>query len=251
MDLDFGGKRVLITGGSRGIGRAIVSYLAERGADVAFTYKGNHEAARELCDTLARLELPGRVMSLAADAEQLDQAKETIERVRETFGGLDGLVLNAGINRDKPLFLMAEEDWDATIGANLKGTYNYARAAVYGMMRDKAGSIVCISSVSGLKGMPGQVNYSATKAGQIGFVRSLSREVAKYGITVNAVAPGFIETEMWEALPEKVRTGFLGDIPLGRPGKAEEVARAVGFLLSEEASYVTGSVLVVDGGLSA
>jgi len=249
--MDFKGKKYIVTGGSRGIGRAIVAYLSAKGADVAFTYKGNHEAAQQLCGSLEKLQGAGRVLAVAADAEHFERAKETVERVRELFGGLDGLVLNAGINRDKPLFLMGEEDWDATIGANLKGTYNYAKAAVYGMMREKAGSIVCISSVSGLKGMPGQVNYSATKAGQIGFVRSLAREVAKYGINVNAVAPGFIETEMWEAMPDKVRSGFLGEIPFGRPGTVEEVARVVGFLLSEEASYVTGSVVVVDGGLSA
>ncbi|WP_040951508.1 3-oxoacyl-ACP reductase FabG [Gorillibacterium massiliense] len=243
------GQKILVTGGSRGIGRATVANLAEQGATVAFTYKSNAEAAEELLAELG--EKASRVFAIQADSKDFTQACQTVEKARELLGGLDGLVINAGMNRDKMLFTMSEQDWDEIMETNLKGTFNYARAVIYGFIKQQAGRIVCISSVSGLIGVPGQVNYSATKAGQIGFVRTLAKEVARFGITVNAVAPGFIATEMWDRIPEKERTRFLQEIPVHRPGSPQEVADAISFLLSPKAAYITGSTLVIDGGLSA
>ncbi|UFJ42564.1 3-oxoacyl-ACP reductase FabG [Brevibacillus humidisoli] len=243
------GKKILVTGGSRGIGRATVLALAKAGADVAFTYHSNTAAAEAVCQEAE--EASARVLALQAEAEQFEKTKETVEHVRQMLGGLDGVVLNAGITRDRPLVMMPEESWDEVMTTNLKGTFNYARAAIYDMVRQRSGRIVCVSSVSGLVGVPGQTNYAATKAGQIGFVKSLSKEVAAYGVTVNAVAPGFIETDIWESIPESKREGIMNSIPQKRLGKAEEVAAAIRFLLSEEAAYITGSVLVIDGGLSS
>ncbi|MGF7029341.1 3-oxoacyl-[acyl-carrier protein] reductase [Paenibacillus mucilaginosus] len=236
----------LVTGGTRGIGRAVTEELLNTGARVAFTYRSSGEAAEEL-----KARYGDRVLPVRADAEHLEQARETVAQVREAFGALDGLIINAGITRDKPLFLMQEEEWDEVLRVNLKGTYNYARAAIYEFVKQKSGRIVCMTSVSGITGSPGQTNYSAAKAGQIGFVRSLSKEVARHGITVNAVAPGYIETDMWEAMREEARTHALSSIPMGRAGRPEDVAHAVSFLLSPQAGYITGSVLVVDGGLSS
>lgn len=238
-----------MTGGSRGIGRATVLALAEAGADVAFTYSSNEEAAHDVCT--AAEGYSGKVLAIQANAEDFAAAKSAVERVQDELGGLDGVVINAGITKDRPLVMMPEGDWDDVIATNLKGTFNYARAAVYGMIRERSGRIVCVSSVSGLTGVLGQSNYSATKAGQIGFVRSLSKEVGPYGITVNAVAPGFIETDIWEQIPENKREGILASIPVGRLGQAQEVAAAIRYLLSPDAAYITGSVLVIDGGLSS
>lgn len=242
------GKKYLITGGTRGIGCAAVRSLSLAGADIAFTYQSNTAAAQSLCD---ELQANGKVVAIQADVVNFQLAKETIEQVKESLGGLDGLILNAGINRDKLLYAMAEEDWDDVITTNLKGTFNYARAAIYSMIKQKCGRVICISSVSGLTGIPGQSNYSTSKAGQIGFVKSLSKEVAKYGITVNAIAPGFIETEMWESIKEKHREQILKEIPMGRAGHVDDVTHAISYLLSPQASYITGSVFVIDGGLSA
>ncbi|WP_343223749.1 3-oxoacyl-ACP reductase FabG [Paenibacillus oenotherae] len=244
------GQKFLVTGGSRGIGRATVLSLVEAGADVAFTYRSNQEAAEEVVAEAAKLG-GGKVVSFLADAEDYAQAKQTIESVKEALGGLDGVVLNAGINRDKLLVMMAENDWDDVISTNLKGTFNYARASVYGLIQQRSGRIVVVSSVSGLIGTPGQVNYSATKAGQIGMVRTLANEVGKFGITVNAVAPGYIKTDMWDEMKEATREKVNLTIPAGRPGTPEEVANTIRFLLSPDASYINGSVIVIDGGLSA
>ncbi|GHO89519.1 3-oxoacyl-ACP reductase FabG [Dictyobacter formicarum] len=244
------GKRVLVTGGSRGIGRATVLALARSGADVAFTYSSNQASAAEVL--AAAEELEGRVIAMQADVVSYEQAKQVVGDVQNELGDLDGLVLNAGITRDGVLAMMPEENWDSVVATNLKGVFNYARAAIYSMIRQHAGRVVCVSSVSGgLMGVAGQTNYGATKAAQIGFVKSLSKEVAAYGITVNAVAPGFIETDIWQSIPAAKRAGLLKSIPQGRLGQPEEVAAAICFLLSEDASYITGSVIEIDGGLCA
>ncbi len=244
------GKKILVTGGSRGIGKATVLALARSGASVAFTYSSNHKAAEEVLSAAARME--GRVIAVQANVQDYAQAKRTINDVQEQLGDLDGLVLNAGITRDGILAMMPEENWDEVVATNLKGIFTYARASVYGMIRQRAGRIVCVSSVSGGRiGVPGQTNYGATKAAQIGFVKALAKEVASHGITVNAVAPGFIETDIWQSIPEAKRAGMVKGIPLGRLGQPEEVASAICYLLSEEAAYITGSVIEIDGGLSA
>jgi 3-oxoacyl-[acyl-carrier protein] reductase len=244
------GKKILVTGGSRGIGRATVLALARAGAYVAFTYSSNHEAAEEVLAQTAHME--GRVIARQADVRDLGQAKQVVEDVQKELGDLDGLVLNAGITRDGILAMMPEENWDDVVSTNLKGIFNYARASVYSMIRQRAGRIVCVSSVSGGRvGVAGQTNYGATKAAQVGFVKALAKEVAPYGISVNAVAPGFIETDIWQSIPEAKRANLVKGIPQGRLGKPEEVASAICFLLSDDASYITGSVLEIDGGMSA
>ncbi|RKP54141.1 SDR family oxidoreductase [Cohnella endophytica] len=243
------GQNFLVTGGTRGIGRSTVLSLAEAGANVAFTYRNGKEQAEQLYNELSAFQ--GNYVGFQADVQQFEEARQVIKQCKETLGGLDGLVLNAGITRDKLLFMMSEEDWDTTYSVNLKGTFNYARAAIFDFIKQKSGRIVCVSSISGQIGVSGQTNYSATKAGQIGFVKSLAKEVAKFGITVNAVAPGFIHTELWGEIPKDQREQILPQIPVGRPGTAEEVSNVIRFLLSKQASYVTGSVITIDGGLSA
>ena len=242
-------KTYLVTGGSRGIGRAAVIALWQAGANVAFTYRNNHDAAEELCAQAQGAE--NKLLAIQANAEELDKAKETVAQVKQAFGTLDGIVINAGITRDKPLFMMDETEWDDIMNTNLKGTYNYAKAVVYDFMKQRSGRIICVSSISGIMGVAGQTNYSAAKSAQIGFVRSLSKEISKFGITVNAVAPGFIETDMWRDMDEKERDRAVKQIPAGRIGSAEEVSHAICFLMSPQSSYITGNVLVVDGGLSS
>jgi 3-oxoacyl-[acyl-carrier protein] reductase len=244
------GKKILVTGGSRGIGKATVLALARSGENVAFTYSSNEKAAAEVLSEAAGAE--GRVIAIRACVEDYKQAKQVVEDIQMELGDLDGLVLNAGIARDGVFAMMPEENWDEVIATNLKGIFNYARAAIYGMMRQRSGRVVCVSSVSGGRlGVAGQTNYGATKAAQIGFVKSLSKEVAAYGITINAVAPGFIETDIWQSIPETKRSKLLKSIPQGRLGQPEEVAALICFLLSENAGYITGSVLTIDGGLSS
>jgi 3-oxoacyl-[acyl-carrier protein] reductase len=224
--------------------------LARAGAQVAFTYSENQAAVADVLRESADME--GHVVAFRAQVESYTQARQVVEEVQKELGDLDGIVLNAGITRDKLLAFMPEESWDDVLATNLKGVFNYAHAAIYSMIRQRAGRVICVSSVSGaLMGVAGQTNYGATKAAQIGFVKSLAKEVAAYGITVNAVAPGFIETDIWMSIPKPKRESVLKSIPLARPGKPEEVASVICFLLSEEASYITGSVLVIDGGLSA
>ncbi len=243
-------KKILVTGGSRGIGRATVLTLARLGYQVAFTYSRNEDAAAEVLAIAAETE--GCVIAMQADVQDYKHAKQVVEQVREQFGGLDGLILNAGITRDGILAMMPEENWDDVIATNLKGIFNYARASIYGMIRQRAGRIVCVSSISGGRvGIAGQTNYGATKAAQIGFIKALSKEAAPYGITVNAVAPGFIETDVWQSIPEGKQANLLKSIPLGRLGQPEEVAMVIRFLLSDDAGYITGTVVEIDGGLSA
>ena len=240
-------KIALVTGGSRGIGSAVVRLLSREGARCAFTYSRDHDAARALVEEASQ---PGRrVLSFQRDARDFEGAKSLIEEVKQAFGGLDILVNNAGITRDKSLMMMTAEDWSDVIDINLTGVFNTTRASIVTFLKQKSGVIVNISSVSGVHPLPGQSNYAAAKAGVIGFTKSLAREVAPYNIRVNALAPGFIETEMTTALGEKAREKFLQRIPLGRFGTVEEVAHAVLFLATDQAHYITGQTLQLDGGL--
>lgn len=244
---DLHGKVALVTGGSRGIGRAVAIRLAQGGAKVAFNYKSNHEAAQ---DVLSELKGGGaHAMAVAGDVGVQADVDKLVTATLQAFGQVDILVNNAGITRDTLLMRMSEDDWDAVIDTNLKSTFLMTKAVLRGMVRQRSGRIVNISSVSGLLGNAGQSNYAASKAGIIGFTRSIAREVASRGITVNAVAPGFIETDIWSGVSEEARKAILNMAPLGYIGKPEDVAEAVAYLASDAARYVTGQTLNVDGGL--
>jgi 3-oxoacyl-[acyl-carrier protein] reductase len=241
--MQFEGKSAIVTGGSRGIGRAIVQALAREGAKVAFTYASNKAMADEIANG-------DTVIGYQADVTSVEQAKALVKEVKEKFGRIDILVNNAGITRDKLLAMMSEKDWDDVIDTNLKGVYTMTKPVVGAMLRQRAGSILNVTSISGIVGMPGQVNYSSSKAGMIGFTKALAKEIAKAGINVNALALGFVETDMTSVLNEEYRNKALETIPLGRFGKAEEMAEIALFLLSPKSSYMTGQVIQVDGGLA-
>ena len=242
------GRVALVTGASRGIGRSIALELARRGAKVAVNYFSSPAKAEEV---VAEIEaMGGEAAALQADVSNFDQAQELIKNTIDTLGGLDILVNNAGIIRDGLIMMMKEEDWDAVIDTNLKSTFNCSKAAVRYMMRKRYGRIVNVSSVAGRMGNPGQTNYSASKAGQIGFAKALAREVASRNITVNVVAPGFVETEIIESTPEEAIKAILASTPLGRMAQPEEVAYAVAFLASDQAAYITGQTISLDGGLT-
>lgn len=241
------GKVAFVTGGSRGIGKAIALTLAEAGADVAINYAGNVAAAEEVAAEIR--EMGRRALILQGDVSKTEIAAEMMDAVVAEFGHCDILVNNAGITRDGLLMRMKEEDWDAVLNTNLKGVYNCTKAAIKYMMKQKSGKIVNISSVVGVMGNAGQANYAAAKAGCIGFTKSVAKEVASRGITVNAVAPGFIATDMTNILPEKVVEEMAAGIPLKRAGQPVDVAKAVLFLVSDDAAYITGQTLHVDGGM--
>ena len=236
------GKVALVTGASRGIGAAIARELARAGARVAVNYRSGRETAEEVAGGIGGVAVQGDV----ADAEQ---AQAMVERAESELGDLDILVNNAGVTRDTLLARMSDDDWDTVLDTNLGGVFHTSRAVARKMLRRRAGSIVNLTSVVGLRGNPGQANYVAAKAGVIGFTKALARELGGRGVRVNAVAPGYIETELTAVLSEPVRATILANTPLGKLGRPEDVAGAVRFLCSDEAAFVTGEVLLVDGGL--
>ncbi len=241
------GKVALVSGGSRGIGSEIVKILAQDGAKVVFTYNRDAVSANNLIKGLK----DKNVLSMQLDVRDFDAAKKAVEFTKENFKGLDILVNNAGITKDNLLMFMSKEEWADVIDTNLNGVFNLTRAAIVTFMKQQSGSIVNIASASGIIGLPGQTNYSASKAGIIGFTKSLAKEVAKLGINVNAVAPGFIDTDMLAKIPGKFKDQMLSLVPMARTGKAEEVARLVAYLVSDAAKYITGQVIAIDGGITA
>jgi 3-oxoacyl-[acyl-carrier protein] reductase len=243
----FLNKVVIVTGGARGIGRSIVLALCKEGADCAFTYTKNPSAAESLTKEIQRM---GRkAVPFQLDVRDFEGTKTFVEEVKKEFGRIDILVNNAGITRDKSLMMMDKEDWSEVIDTDLTGVFNTTRACIITFLKQKSGNVVNISSVSGIHPLPGQVNYAAAKAGVIGFTKSLAKEVAPHNIRVNAVAPGFVDTDMTAALSETYREKAMKMIPLGRFGTSDEVAQAVAFLVSEASRYITGQVIQIDGGL--
>lgn len=240
-------KTALVTGASRGIGAAIAKKLAARGFMVIINYGHSSAAAEEVKNQIEQA--GGQAVLMQGDVSSGDDVDRMFKDIKKTWGRLDVLVNNAGINRDTLLIRMKEDQWDAVLSTDLKSVFFTTKAAASLMMRQRSGSIINIASVVGITGNAGQANYAAAKAGVIGFTKSVAKELAARGIRVNAIAPGFIETDMTDAIPEKIREGMLETIPLRRGGKAEDVANAVAFLASDDAGYIIGQVLKVDGGM--
>jgi 3-oxoacyl-[acyl-carrier protein] reductase len=244
--MELEGKVAIVTGGTRGIGRAIVLDLAASGADVALNYRKSADLAQGLAGTIRGM--GRRAQVVRADVSSFDDAQAMVQKVLDEFGRVDILVNNAGMNWDGVVWKMSEEQWDRVIDVDLKGTFNYTRAVTPVFRQQGSGKIVNITSINGLRGKFGQTNYSAAKAGVIGFTKACARELGRYSINVNAVAPGLIETEMVKEAPEQVREMALAEIVLGRLGLPEEVAYVVTFLCTEKARHITGQVIQVDGG---
>lgn len=245
--MDFANKVALVTGSSSGIGAAIARELASGGAKVAVHYRGNTDGANAVMAQI--VEAGGVCQIFQADVSDASQAATLVKQVQADLGGLDILVNNAGTTRDTLLMTMKEDDWDVVINTNLRSVYAVTKAAIRGMIKQKSGRVINITSVVGISGQAGQANYAASKAGIIGFTKSLAREVASRNITVNAVAPGFIPTSLTNVLNEEQRAAILANTPVGRMGTPEEVAWAVAFLAAERSGFITGHVLTVDGGL--
>jgi 3-oxoacyl-[acyl-carrier protein] reductase len=242
------GKRALVTGGTRGIGKAIVLDFASKGADIVFTYHSAVDAAKDVGQEAGKY--GNKVYSIQADAGNFSKAEEVVKFALEKLGGLDILVNNAGINKDNLLLRMSEEDFDSVIAANLKSVFNYCKASVKPMISQKSGKIINISSVVAIIGNPGQTNYVASKSGVIGFTKALAKELASRNINVNSVAPGYIATDMTDKMNDTQKETINSFIPLKRIGDAEEIAKVVSFLSSSDSNYITGQVIAVDGGLS-
>jgi len=241
-------KVAIISGASRGIGKAIALELASAGCHISFSYRANEAEAKKTEEEI--IKRGRKVKAFRVDIKDYDAVNEWVEQTRDFFSGIDIVVNNAGIIKDKALMLMGKDDWNEVISTNLTGTYNLCRAAITGLMKQKSGNIINISSVSGIIGLPRQTNYSASKAGMIGFTKALAKEVGAFNIRVNAIAAGFIETDMTKELKEGLKNKMLAQIPLSRMGTPEEVAKTVKFLADEGSSYITGQVIVIDGGLS-
>jgi len=241
------GKVAIITGASRGIGKGIAEVFAKHGANVAFTYSSSAESAMVLENELNALGIKAK--GYQSNAADFNEAQTFVDAVLADFGTADILINNAGITRDVLAMRMSLEDWDSVVNTNLRGAFSFAQAFIRGMIKQRSGRIINISSVIGLMGNAGQTNYAASKAGLIGFTKSLARELASRNITVNAVAPGFITTDMTAGLSDEVKKSIHSKIPLGKTGTPEDIANAVAFLASSEAGYITGQVLCVDGGI--
>ena len=241
--IDLEGKVVLVTGGTRGIGRAVVESFAAAGAKVAFTYRSSDDAAREISEATGALSFKG-------DGAEWASAEAAVTGTVKQWGRLDVLVNNAGITRDSLLMRMSTSDWDLVMDANLRSMFNFAKAACRPMMRKRSGRIINVTSIVGMVGNAGQANYAASKAGAIGFTKSLAKELGRRKITVNAVAPGYVETDMTRGLPDRQRKALLSAIPLRRVASPAEIAKPILFLASDAASYITGHTLVVDGGMA-
>ena len=246
--MSFANKNVLVTGGTRGIGRSIAEAFAAQGANVAFTYRSSVAEADALSAELNAIGV--KAMGIQADAADFEGAEAAVLSIITAWGSIDILVNNAGVTRDGLMIRMSEADWDAVVGTNLKSVFNYSKAVYRPMMKQRSGRIINMSSIVGVTGNAGQTNYSASKAGIIGFSKSLAKELGRRGVTVNVVAPGYVETDMTAKLSDAAREAMLGAVPVGRPASPSDISAAVIFLASEGASYITGHVLHVDGGLA-